>query len=319
MIVSTRKLESDLRELQSSLRAEGLDPQAGLFGPDSVFWLVNREIIVFLCGGRAALLQMAHPSVAYAIEQHSDTRHDPLGRFQRTFEHVFAMAFGDIDHAIASARRVHAIHARVSGRIDEPVGPFAQGNEYRANDADALFWVHATLVDSAVCAYELVMRPLTGDECERYYAESKRFAKLFGIPERVIPDSWNAFQRYNERMWQRLEVTRPAREMGQFLLHDEALRTKTLARWYRLMTAGLLPEPLRAPFGLRFGDRQRLAFETSVRGLRAVYRAVPSRLRWLPAYADARRRLAGKPGRDRLGKMIERYVFEAAIKGRSAR
>ena len=87
-------------------------------------------------------------------------------------------------------------------------------------------------------------------------------------------------------MWQRLEVTRPAREMGQFLLYGPALRTKTLACWSRLMTAGLPPEPLRAPFGLRFGDRQRLA---------------------------------EKPGRDTLGKMIERYVFEVAIKGHSAR
>src|SRR5262245_31878617 len=70
------------------LRAEVRDPRAGLFGPGSKVWEVNKEAISFLGGGRAALLQLAHPWVAWAIEHHSSTREDPVGRFQRTFLHV---------------------------------------------------------------------------------------------------------------------------------------------------------------------------------------------------------------------------------------
>jgi len=305
----------DLERALLELRSEVTDPRVGLFGPSSVTWQVDRETILLLAGGRAALLQLAHPYVAYGVDQHSNTRHDPLGRFQRTFDMVFAMGFGDLDHAFAAARRVHAIHQRVRGRIRERVGPFERDSEYFANDEDALFWVHATLVESAVRAYELVVRPLSADERERYYAESRRFARLFGIPDRVMPDGWEAFMRYNERMWQWLAVATPAREMSRFLLAAPALRPAAFASWYRMMTAGLMPAPLRRPFGLRFGARERVAFRASLVGLRAIHRALPERARWIPGYADAIRRLEGKPGRDRLGMFIERYVLHAAIGG----
>jgi uncharacterized protein (DUF2236 family) len=308
----------DLERAIEELRREVRDPCAGIFGPDSMSWRIDREMVLFLAGGRAALLQLAHPFVAYAIEQHSNTRHDPLGRFQRTFEQVFAMGFGDLEHAIAAARRVHAVHRRIRGYIDERVGHFEARTEYLANDEDALMWVHATLVESAVKAYELVVEPLSPDERERYYAESRRFARLFGIPERVIPSGWEAFMRYNEDMWRRLAVATPAREMARFLLSSPALRPPALATWYRTMTAGLMPEPLRAPFGLHFGARERVVYRASIQALRGIHRALPERARWVPAYADARRRLEGKPGRDRLGVWMERYLLHAAIGGRPA-
>jgi uncharacterized protein (DUF2236 family) len=311
MTVTREELERDLEALRREVR----DPSAGLFGPDSMSWLVNREMIVFLAGGRAALLQLAHPYVAHAIDQHSTTRTDPLGRFQRTFDNVFAMAFGDLDHAIASARRVHAVHSRISGYVRERVGPYDETSRYEANDEEALMWVHATLIDSAVRAFELVVRRLSDDERERYYAESKRFAKLFGIPSKVVPEDWSAFQQYNASMWRWLAVGKPAREMGRFLLSEPALRPRMFASWYRMMTTGLLPEPLRDAFGLRYGRRERLRFATSMRATKAAYRLLPQRLRWVPAYADARRRLSGKPGRDWLGSMTERIILQTTLAG----
>src|SRR5688500_13747227 len=137
MIVTRRDLESRIEQLRAAVR----DPRAGLYGPGSVSWKVNREGIVMLGGGRAALLQLAHPYVAHAVDQHSATRTDPLGRFQRTFLHVFGMVFGDLDQAIESARRVYRVHTRIHGPIAEDVGAFAQGHRYHANDPDALFWV----------------------------------------------------------------------------------------------------------------------------------------------------------------------------------
>ena len=65
-------------------------------------WKIGREAITFLGGGRAALLQLAHPYVAHGVDQHSETRTDPIGRFNRTFLHVFNMIFGSQADALES-------------------------------------------------------------------------------------------------------------------------------------------------------------------------------------------------------------------------
>jgi uncharacterized protein (DUF2236 family) len=105
----------DLDAALAALVDEVSDPCAGIHGPHSAAWRLAGDLGVFLGGGRAALLQLAHPMVAYAVAHHSRARGDVLGRFQRTFRHVFAMAYGELDDALSAARRVHAIHTRVHG------------------------------------------------------------------------------------------------------------------------------------------------------------------------------------------------------------
>lgn len=179
---------ADLEARLDALRAAVDDPCAGLFGPRSAVWRINREAVTFLGGGRAALLQLAHPYVAHGVDQHSTTRTDTLGRFVRTFENVFAMVYGDLDAALASARRVHTVHTHITG-------PLGDGSPYAANTPEALLWVHATLWDTSIQVYELVMRPLGDEEKAAYYEETKRFAALFGIPPEIVPPDWRAFRR----------------------------------------------------------------------------------------------------------------------------
>src|SRR5690349_22420806 len=112
-IVRREELEAALAELSASVR----DPREGILGPRSIAWQLGGDLGVFLGGGRAALLQLAHPMVAYAIDHHSRTRADVVGRFQRTFRHIFAMVFGELDDALFAARRVHAVHSRIHGTI----------------------------------------------------------------------------------------------------------------------------------------------------------------------------------------------------------
>jgi uncharacterized protein (DUF2236 family) len=302
---------TDLERSLEKLCAKVQDPRAGLFGPGSKTWEIAREAIVFLGGGRAALLQTAHPFVAHAIEQHSKTKSDPQGRFRRTFENVFAMVFGDLDAALTSARRVHALHERIRGKLSEHVGRFSKESPYAANEEAALLWVHATLCESSVYVYERVVRPLSLAEKEAYYAETRLFAYLFGIPDSVLPRDWKAFAEYNRRMWESdtLCVGRPAGEIAEYLFRPAHPALKPLADWYRLMTAGLLPERIRRQYGFEYGLAERALFETSLRALRAVHPSLPSRLRYLPAYVAARRRLAGKTGPDLVGQALQRAVL----------
>jgi uncharacterized protein (DUF2236 family) len=285
---------TDLDARLEALRAAAGDPCAGLFGPASTVWRINREAVTFLGGGRAALLQLAHPYVAHGVDQHSTTRTDTLGRFVRTFENVFAMVYGDLDAALASARRVHTVHTHITGTVREDVGAFAAGAPYAANTPEALLWVHATLWDTSIQVYELVMRPLSDDEKAAYYEETKRFAALFGIPEAIVPPDWPAFRRYWDGMLASPTITvgAPARELAPFLLHPPGSWIGPAWDWFAAVTTRLLPERLRGEFALPYGWAQETLAETTLRGLRASWWALPGRLRFLPAYRDAMRRVA---------------------------
>lgn len=310
--VTARRLEETLDELRRGVK----DPNLGLFGPGSMMWEIGRESICFLGGGRAALLQLAHPYVAHGVDQHSKTRTDPFGRFQRTFSNVFDMIYGDLDSAIDSARRVHRIHERIRGPIRESVGKFVDGAPYRANEVPALLWVHATLWDSAVQAYELVVRKLSHDEKDRYYEETKRFALLFGIPREALPPDWAGFVAYNRRMWESDEVVvgAAAREIASFLFTPPEKILTPVTAFAKLLTAGLLPPRIRAGFGFKFGTPERRVFDATIRALRATHRTWPYRVRYLPAYLDARRRIQGRSGRDRINELLNRiYTGRARV------
>ena len=101
-MVSDDDLEVELR----FVREHAAGSLAGVFGPDSATWRVNREAAIFLGAARALLLQLAHPWVANAVAEHSQVFADPIGRFHRTFRVMFAMDFGTLDQALAAARRL---------------------------------------------------------------------------------------------------------------------------------------------------------------------------------------------------------------------
>lgn len=300
----------DLEAALSRVRALLRDPAAGVFGPGSEVWRINREAVIFLGGGRAALLQLAHPFVAQAVADHSTTRTDPLGRFLRTFEQVFAMVYGDQEQAFAAARRVHAVHDRILGVLPERVGPYAEGTPYAANTPDALLWVHATLWDTSIQVSELVMGPLADDVKAAYYEETKRFAWLFAVPDDLIPETWNDFQRYCQGMYAspQLCVGRAGADLGRFLLDPARTRLGPGWNWYAIMTAGLLPERIRHAFGLDFGAFERRVFDGSIAALHATWWLLPSATRYLPAYLDAQRRLAGVSGPHPMTPVMDRLL-----------
>ena len=207
----------DLERQLEVVRALAPGEMEGVFGPDSLTWRIDREALTFLGAGRALLLQLAHPWVAAAIAEHSKTIDDPIGRFHRTFAAVFTMVFGTLDQALSAARALHRRHAAIHGRLPITVGPFRAGSPYQANDLAALRWVYATLVETALMTHDFVLPPLTGEERARYYAESHRFAALFGIPRATLPADWREFATYAEMMREVdvLTVSPAAREIAR--------------------------------------------------------------------------------------------------------
>ncbi|MEO8842569.1 MAG: oxygenase MpaB family protein [Kofleriaceae bacterium] len=302
MIVTQGDLEGSLEALVQSVR----DPSAGILGPSSIAWQLGGDLAVFLGGGRAALLQLAHPMVAYAIDHHSRTRADVLGRFQRTFRHIFAMTFGELDDAIVAARRVHRIHTRVHGEIHEDLGRWRAGTRYHANDAEALRWVHATLVDTTVLVRARLGTTISREHLDRYTIEMNQFAALFGIPTALLPRTWADHERYMSEMLRELVVAPCAREMARFLIGRGSTDAAQppLGRLTEVLAAAMLPDALIEQFGLQASRATR----PGLAAFRLFYNRLPDRIVALPAHADATRRLAGRPP-SRFAAWTERHLF----------
>jgi uncharacterized protein (DUF2236 family) len=303
-IVTEADLECELRMVRSAAAGGS----AGIFGPASIIWRVDREAAVFLGAGRALLLQLAHPSVAAAIAQHSRSLADPIGRFHRTFNIVFTMVFGTTGQALAAARRLHRRHAAISGVLTESSGAYPAGSTYRANDVAALLWVHATLTDSALAAYRLVNPPLSSEERERYYAESRLFAALFGIPQGALPRSWADFASYVDALLasDALVVSDAARRIAAELFFGAATRWR-IPTWYRALTAQLLPPRLRDEFGLLYGPSEQRSAGQANGWLKSLYPRLPCRLRYAAPYQEALARIAGFERPGALTRVLNRF------------
>lgn len=117
------------------------------------------ERVVALSGPRALLMQAAHPLAVEGLLAHSSALDEPYERLQRTAEVMNAVGFGTRAEADRATRRVRAMHSRVSGELEQAVGPYPAGTPYRGDDPELLLWVLFTLIDSA----ELVYRRYVGE------------------------------------------------------------------------------------------------------------------------------------------------------------
>jgi uncharacterized protein (DUF2236 family) len=251
-----------------------------LYRPDSITWRVNQEPVLLLGGGRALLMQIAHPGVAAGVADHSDFRQRPVARLLRTLELTLALTFGSRDEALAAARHINAVHQRV------------RGPGYSATDPRLLLWVHATLIDSALETYATFVRPLSRAEREAYYREAKLVGGLLGLPNSRYPPELHHFEAYVRAMLEgdELRVDRRARDLAAAVLRPRLQRVPPHAfRPVEAVTAALLPAVLRQAYGLRWGPVERLGIRVMRLGLPVAFRAMPPRLRQVPPARRARR------------------------------
>jgi uncharacterized protein (DUF2236 family) len=287
--VSLEDLPPDLEELAAGVD----DPEVGFFGPGTVTWRVNRENALLLSGMSALLLQIGHPMVAAGVADHSDFDADPIGRFQRTFEIVDNIVFGDLETALTASLIVRRLHSRVVGELQDDVGPFEAGDDYDANRPDLLLWVQATLLDQALVAYETYVEELTDAEREQYYREGKTFGRLMGIPESTFPETLEDFyDHYEETLASEIAVGSRGGEMQETLFSQYHV----FGPLYGFLGASTMPEPAREAFDLPWGPRRRWLFDRFAGTVNRVLPYLPARLRYDDHYRENVRRLGLQPG-----------------------
>jgi uncharacterized protein (DUF2236 family) len=170
------------------------------FSPQSMIWCVNREQVLLLGGARALLMQVAHPLVAEAVYDHSYVFKRPVKRLLRTLELTLALVFGTRQEVLAAAKTINHTHKQATGSLSTSVGEYQHGTRYHAQDPDLTLWVYATLVEGALSGYEQFVGPLTTNEKQRFYEDTKQLVALLGVKQDLLPPSLDALYDYMSDM-----------------------------------------------------------------------------------------------------------------------
>ena len=245
----------------------------------SVAWRVNTEPTVILGGGRALLLQVAHPSIATGVEQHSAYKHDPWGRLFGTLHVVMKMMFGSPEESRRHQDLLEHFHQGIVGDRDD-------GTAYRALDPALLLWVWATLIDTAVDLYQRCVGPLSDADRDRYYQESKGLAYAVGVPVGGCPEDWSAFEAYFEKVVaEDLRVLDAARAVALAVMAPPFPfgLDRVVSLPQKLVTAGLLPPSVREQYGFDWSPDHQRRFDAFFASARLASRLTVEPARRLPA------------------------------------
>ncbi|MEV4007962.1 oxygenase MpaB family protein [Actinomadura sp. NPDC049753] len=260
----------------------------GLFRDDDLIRVITREGVLIAAGGAASLLQTAHPKVAQGVYDHSYTADDPLRRLRNTMGWLYAVQFGTKEEAETFSALVTKGHAAVTGP------------DYEANDPELQVWVAATLFAVAVQFYQLVFRrTFTDAELEEFYRQTKVYATILGCPEERMPETYPRFREYYAGMLRGLEITDASRAIAEQVLNPRLpggpLHAPGLAA-IRLLTAGLMPAPIREQYGWTWNAARERRFRLLVGVIALVYPRLPLRVRTLPReyYLLTTRRMLAK-------------------------
>jgi uncharacterized protein (DUF2236 family) len=261
----------------------------GLFGPDSVSWRIDRELVVLAGGSCALLMQAAHPVVAAGVAQHSTYATDPFGRLLRTLTSSFDVVFGTRSQASATIRRVNAIHARVRGQRPD------DGSPYSALEPEALLWVHATLVDTALRVYGRFVAPLSSADEQAYHLESARVAELLGVPAGDIPPTIGELRGWMSTLIDsgQVRVTPGARAIARTILYPTRFPPRLAWQAAHLVSIATLPEVLRRQYGIGWSSARERGIVRLAAASRRLLPHVPSLLRHAPQARAAERRVRG--------------------------
>ncbi|HEX5071277.1 MAG TPA: oxygenase MpaB family protein [Vicinamibacterales bacterium] len=249
---------------------------------------INAERLVLLGWSRAILLQMAHPLIAAGVVDHSHFRsgaREAALRLRGTIRAMLALAFGDPVAYAKSIAGIRSIHTRVHGRLRQPAGVFPAGTLYSAEDPALVLWVHATFLESAVLVYERLIAPVTDADRDRYCDEGAGVAIALGARTHDVPRDWRSLQAYlaAEYASGRIAVGEDAHLIANAVMFPPMSPVTGVPAWInRVITVGLLPEPIRDQYRYRWDARRARQFERTVRSLHAMRVVLPRALAWWP-------------------------------------
>ena len=148
--------------------------ESALTAPGSVSWQVFKSPLALFAGGIAAvLLELAEPRVRTGVWHATSFRDDPARRLRSTGLAAMVTVYGPRSVAEKMIAAINRRHALIQG-----VTP--GGIRFRADQPELLDWVHATASYGFLEAFHAYVRPLDAAQRDRFHAEGRTSALLYG-------------------------------------------------------------------------------------------------------------------------------------------
>ncbi|WP_447553974.1 oxygenase MpaB family protein [Vreelandella sp. EE22] len=244
----------------------------GPFPLDGLVRNIHGDFTPMMCGGISALLlQMLHPLALAGVWDHSNFRHDMVGRLRRTGDFIATTSFGTFEQAEEAIARVRRVHAHVCGHA-------ADGRAYAADDPDLLTWVHVAEMSRFMAGHLRYRNPQLGRaEQDRYFFETACIAEALGA--RNVPDSREAIEAYLQARQSELVFDERTRDVVKVLLSAPPRHVIVRPAGALFMRAGidLLPEWAAKQLELDMSSLQRRLVRVSIKSaMPMISRAVRS-------------------------------------------
>ncbi|MDX1802733.1 MAG: oxygenase MpaB family protein [Alcanivorax sp.] len=264
-------------------------PDAGLFGPGSIFWQLIRENLMTLCQGRILLMMLADSRTAQLIQNDNDA----IQRLHHTQVFLLKLVFGNLDQVLLTLES-HRERRRTL---------------FELSDSNALLFAVSAWLDSCQLMYSEIVEPLTTAHQERLFEETMLLAQVLGVPQEHLPRHWHAHRSWWQRQLKRpYPVCAARRQLGHQLIREQGFPGRVPYGSYLALAPFQLPEALRRAFLLPDnGLAQHRLYQQRLKGLMDTTRRLPARLRYQPAYHEAIQRLDGRARADWTTRLLNRW------------
>jgi uncharacterized protein (DUF2236 family) len=297
-----------IREGDASLRPK--DRAQYPVPPNSLLWKYMGDPFVLLVSGqRTAIIENMWPQLGQGVSDHSMVvkSKDPAVQAQRaksSQKTINGVLYAAPEDAQKYGIQVRNFHKSIKGDMPD-------GHRYHALNAETFYWAHVTFFEAIYRASDLgvLERPLTRDEKEQIFEESKEWFSLFGVDDSAQPQTYDEFEQYlrnvfdhelvNSKLAQyTVGLARQTLRVEKFVPKKYHWFAKPLAprlRWFTKMItiAGLEPEIKRTlevdEIWSTWDERRYRMFVAFLRATRIALRRMhtPLKYRYSPAAAAA--------------------------------
>jgi len=256
-------------------------------GPDSLTWKYFGDWRGMLQGPWAGSMQNMHPQLGAAVQDHSTFFRERWPRLLRSLYPIGGVVF-DGDRAPMTGAEVRDYHTTIKG-VD------GQGRRYHALNPDVFYWALATFFVGTLIVAERFCGGITEAERRQLFDEHITWYRMYGMSMRPVPETWEEFQVYWERMcrevlennWAAREVLnlkglpKPpfAESMPDWLW---APQRKLVSRFFVWLTVGLYDPPVRELMGYSWSARDEWLHRRFGQLVNVVFKMLPRRKRMHP-------------------------------------